>query len=380
MLSSCKTYSSTELPADMWASFRTLRGEQKPYASPFFDPDFARLIGQVRHDVSVLVEQDRGGLLAYWPMHIGMGGWARAVGGAFSDRNGPVVRAGAHIDISRFLHDHGISGFRTTGLVLHDQIGASPVKTVYTNISDLASGWMQFSATQKRAHPKFFKKIGRLHRKLEKEHSEIVFTFDDKCPERFERLIMLKRQHFAQSRRHDVLRPIWVRQMLDRLRGGACPDLETLLSTLRVDGQLAAAEFNLKSGDVLHGWLVAFAPEFGKYSPGMLLTHNILQAMPEHGLRYYDAGTGHTHYKKYFANSQSPIACGPFRPQDSVADLVGILGETWSFMEDNTPGNMSKNLARVRRRTDQILATEITMKQRILGFSRAAFPFISKAS
>jgi len=380
MLSSPRTFNSENLPDEMWTSFRELRRGQKPYASPFLDPDFARLIGKVRNDVSVFVEQDQDGLLAYWPMHIGMGGWARAVGGSFSDRNGPVVRADANIDISRFLCDHNISGFRTTGLVLCDQIEASPVETVYANISDLAQGWTQFAATQKQVHTKFFKKIARLHRKLAKEHSEVVFTFDDKCPKMFERLITIKRQNFAHTRRHDVLRPIWVKQMLDQLRQGACPDLKTILSTLRVDGQLAAAEFNIQSGDLLHGWLVAFAPEFGKYSPGMLLTHKILQALPEHGLRYYDAGAGHGHYKKYFANSQSPIAYGPFRPQDRVSNLVSILGETWSFMEDNTPENMAKNLERVRRRTDQILATEITMKQRVLGFSKAALPFMSKAS
>jgi len=39
------------------------------YASPFFDPGFARLIGKVRGDVSISVEEDQDGLLAYWPMH-----------------------------------------------------------------------------------------------------------------------------------------------------------------------------------------------------------------------------------------------------------------------------------------------------------------------
>ncbi|MBL4853675.1 MAG: GNAT family N-acetyltransferase [Robiginitomaculum sp.] len=382
-----KVYNSADLPDDMWASFRELRlgqmpnsHEQMPYDSPFFDPDFARLIGKVRGDVSITVEEDQDGLLAYWPLHIGMGGWARAIGVPFSDRNGPVVRAGETVDIAQYLHDHNISGFRTSGLVLSDRIEVNPIETVYANISDLRHDWESFAAQQTQTHKKFFKKLGRLSRKLEKEHSEIVFTFDDKCPEMFKRLITMKREQYARSKYHDVLRPSWVKQMLEQLRSGACPDLQTILSTLCIDGKLVAAELNIQSGNLLHGWLVAFDPEFGKYSPGMLLTHKIMQAMPGHGLRYYDAGTGQAHYKKYFTNTQTPIAQGPIYAQEKVINLVGILGETWSYMEDNTPYNMSKNLERVRRRTDQILGTEISTKQRVLGFSKAAFPFMSKAS
>ncbi len=380
MTSAPKVYNASDIPDEMWVAFRALRSGQMAYASPFFDPDFAHLVGKLRNDVSICVEQDQDGLLAYWPMHIGMGGWARGIGGTFSDRNGPVVRVGANIDISRYLHDHNISGFRTTGLVLCDQITVDPVETVTANISDLSQGWADFSAHQTQAHKKFFKKVGRLDRKLEKEHSEVVFTFDDKCPEMFRRLITMKREQYAHSKYHDVLRPIWVKQMLEQLRGGACPGLNTVLSTLRVDGKLIAAEFNLRSGTLLHGWLVAFDPKFGKYSPGMLLTHKILQAIPKHGLAYYDAGSGHGHYKKYFTNMTSTIAHGPIHAQDKTTNLVSMLGETWAFMEDKTPENISKNLGRVRRRTEQILSTETSTKQRVLGFSKAAFPFLSKAS
>ncbi len=380
MSSRFRTNNAADLPDEMWGSFRELRAGQKPYASAFFDPDFARLIAEVRGDVSITFTEDQDGLLAYWPMHIGLGGWARAVGVPFSDRNGPVVRTRANIDVAQYLQDHNISGFRTSALVLCDQITLDPVKTVDTNMSDLNGGWEPFIEGQTQLHKKFFKKIGRLERKLQKEHSEIIFTFDDKSPEMFQQLITMKRAHYSRSKYHDVLRPIWVRKMLDQLRFGACLDIKTVLSTLRVDGKLVAAELNLQSGNLLHGWLVAFDPDFGKYSPGMILTHKILEAMPEHGLRYYDAGTGKTHYKKYFANERSPIGQGPIYARKKVVNLVGIVGETWSYMEAKTPHGMSKNLERVRRRTDQILGTEISLGQRALGFGEAALPSIFKAS
>ena len=94
-----KIHNADDLSSETWNGFRSLRANQEAYKSGFLDPDFARLIAKVRRDVSVTIAEDENGLLAYWPMHIGMGRWARAIGFPFTDINGPIVRSGVIIDI-----------------------------------------------------------------------------------------------------------------------------------------------------------------------------------------------------------------------------------------------------------------------------------------
>lgn len=371
-----KIHNADNLSSETWNNFRSLRADQEAYKSGFLDPDFARLIAKVRRDVSVTIAEDENGLLAYWPMHIGMGRWARAIGFPFTDINGPIVRSGEIIDIQEYLQDMSIAGFRTSGLMLCDQVNINPAVVTNTNIANLEEGWSPFIAQQTRIYPKFFKKIARLGRKLDKEHSEVVFTFDDKCAETFHQLITMKRKQYARTKLHDVLRPSWVKKMLDMLRHGECENINTILSTLRVDGQLVAAEFNMQSSNLLNGWLTAYNPEFSKYSPGLLLTQHILKAMPQHELTHYDAGSGNSHYKKYFTNQLGPLAQGPIFAKTKVMNPIGIMGASWSFMETHTPSGISNNLARIRRRSDQIIGTETMLGQRVLGFSKAALPFL----
>jgi Acetyltransferase (GNAT) domain len=371
-----KIYNADTLSNETWESFQNLRADQKAYKSGFFDPDFARLITKVRRDVSVVIAEDKNGILAFWPMHIGLGKWTRAVGFPFADRNGPVVRFGETVDVPDYLQGAGISGFKTSGLMLCDQIALNPAIIANTNITNLQEGWRPFIAQQIKLYPKFFKKIARLSRKLEKEHSEVIFTFNDTCEETFHRLIAMKREQYARTKLHDVLRPDWVKKMLDMLRHGDCKKIKTVLSTLRVDGQLAAAEFNMQSGDLLHGWLTAYNPEFSKYSPGLLLTQNIIKAMPQQELAFYDAGSGNSYYKKYFTNQLSPLAQGPIFAETKVINPISIMGASWSFLETHTPSGISDNLTRIRRRSDQIMGTETMLGQRVLGFSKAALPFL----
>ncbi len=376
MLRTFKIDNADDLPDEIWDGFHALRADQEAYKSGFFDPDFVRLIAKVRKDVSITGAEDRDGLLAYWPMHIGMGTWARAIGFPFADINGPIVRSGETVDIPEYLQDMNIAGFRTSGLMLCDQVSINPVVIANANITNLEDGWSPFIAGQTSRYPKFFKKIARLSRKLDNEHSEVVFTFDDKCEDAFRQLITMKREQYARTHLHDVLRPSWVKIMLDMLRHGACKNIKTILSTLRVDGRLVAAEFNLQSGNLLHGWLTAYNLEFSKYSPGLLLTQHIIKAMPQHGLTHYDAGTGNAHYKKYFTNQLSPLAQGPIFAKTKIMNPIGIMGAGWSFMETHTPLGLSNNLAKIRRRSDQIIGTETMLGQRVLGFSKAALPFL----
>jgi len=369
-----RTYDANELTDADWDAFQALRAGQPAYDNPFFDPDFARLMAKVRDDTSVAVSEDLDGLLAYWPMHIGLGRWARAIGGPFSDRNGPIVRKGSHVDVAEFLKVHKVAGLTTVGLVVCDQFKADKLEITDASITELETDWETFLAAQTKEHPSYFKKMRRLRRKLEKEHADVVFTFDDQRPESYEQLIRLKREQYARTNKHDVLGVAWSQKMLEALRAGECPNLRTRLSTIYAGNQMVAAEFNLQSGNLLHGWLVCYDPAFYKYSPGNLLTMQILENMSAHGMTRYDAGTGSDHYKKYYANVSEPIANGSIRVDDAGINPIRMLGDGWGLVESVAPERLSEILVSMRRRADQIVSTETSLDQQMLGFAKAVIP------
>lgn len=357
-----------------WNAYHCLRAKQSNFASPFFDPSFAQLINDLRQDVTIATLEDDNGLLAFWPMHLGIGQTARACGGPFFDYNGPIVRQHAKINAIQMLETAGIAEYKTSGMMVCDQVKAGPILLCSSQRTDLTAGWSDFLTAQSACHPKFFKNMRRLNRKLEKDFSEVTFQFDNRNRADFDQLIQLKRRQFAQTGRHDVLAPKWVSKMLNALWNGYCAHTKTNFSTLHVDGKMMAAELNLRSGDLLHGWLVAYDPEFSKYSPGNLLLHKMLETMPEQGLVTYDAGIGSEHYKKYFSNQQIPVGSGVLRTNENQFNPASLLSRSLEYLETNMPGGQASTLQRIHRRSDQILSTETQWEKRALGYAKAILP------
>jgi len=210
-----------------------------------------------------------------------------------------------------------------------------------------------------------------LKRKLEREHSEIVFRFDDTSTDAFDKLISLKREQHRRSRLHDVLGPDWVVRMFRKLWDLNGTDLQVRLSSLYVDGAFTAGELNLQAGPVLHGWITAFDPVASRYSPGNILTQTILEHMLDHGLDCYDSGVGGDHYKKYIANTRPALGFGTLRTGPTKFSPGALTSSAWSLAERRAPTKLSTILARARRRSDMIQSTEVEFLPMLKGYLSA---------
>ncbi|MEM1087037.1 MAG: cellulose biosynthesis protein CelD, partial [Pseudomonadota bacterium] len=69
------------MSAELWTAYTALRDARSLYDDPFFDPDFARLVGQVREDTRIGVAFDGEDVVGFWPLHERPGLWARPIGG-----------------------------------------------------------------------------------------------------------------------------------------------------------------------------------------------------------------------------------------------------------------------------------------------------------
>lgn len=356
---------------EQWQIYAALRDARTIYDDPFFDPDFARLVGEVRADTRIGFASDRRGVFAVWPMHIRPGNWARPIGSPFSDWNGPILSQDTELLPQEILAGFEISGITTQGYLPVDSTRTTELDRVGANLSDLSDGWDAFYVNQEQRWPKHFKKMRRVYRNVARDFAEKRFVWDDTSDASFQRLLDLKQDQFARTGYHDVLKAPWTRALFDRLRSFQGPRLRSRVSTLSYDNHLAAAELNLESDTVLHGWITAFDQRFSAYSPGNMLVQEVLERMCDDGIKLYDAGPGLDHYKRHYANLQVPIELGVISGNVSQLTPARMAGHAWRFGEQLMPGKAATIMARARRRMDQIASVETSFAGRASGILNA---------
>lgn len=364
-------YRPEEMSAEQWQIYAALRDARAIYDDPFFDPDFARLVGEVRDDTRIGFASDKKGVFAVWALHLRPGNWARPIGAPFSDWNGPILAADTELSVEEILAGFDISGMTTQGFkpnAFHETDG---LRRVGANLSDLSDGWDAFIAGQQSAWPKHFKKMRRVYRNVERDFSGWQVNPDNSRRDHFQRVLELKQQQFVRTGYHNVLDADWAHALLDRLRSFEGPRLRSRLLTLEFDDQLAAGEINLQSDTVMHGWITSFDQSFKSYSPGNILLHEVLKQMPNDGLNIYDSGPGLDHYKRHYTNLQAPIDIGVIAGGAAPFQASRLAGQAWRFGEQVMPSGARSIMARARRRMDQIAAVDTTMSGRASGMLNA---------
>ncbi|MEO0551294.1 MAG: GNAT family N-acetyltransferase [Pseudomonadota bacterium] len=361
-----------QMGADLWSAYTELRNAQSRYDNPFFDPEFAAIISEVRDDTRFGIAFQGEDVVGVWPLHLRPGCWARPIGGPFSDVNGPILKQGINLAEETFLAGLGLAGLTSAGLLPQKTGRARPeLEREGLHLSDLSGGWEAFMAGQQKAWPKHFKKMRRLYRNVDRDFSESRFEWDETSDACFETLIDLKRRQFDRTGLHDVLKPAWAQSFLDRLRQHESDRMRLRMVALRFDDRIAAIEVNLQSDRVLHGWLTAFDPELSNYSPGNMLVQEMLQHMPQGDLSLYDAGIGLSHYKRHYCNLQQPLDVGTVRADVAAASPMRWAGQLWRLGERSMPGRLGNAMTRVRRRMDQIASSELTTGRRVAGLASA---------
>jgi CelD/BcsL family acetyltransferase involved in cellulose biosynthesis len=355
-----------------WRAFDALYEMAAQMSHPMLHPDYARLVSRVRPDTRVIAIEAGTELVGFWPIHLRPGRWARPVGGPFCDMHGPVLKPGISLDLHQLLSEVKLRGMTLTGLAGLADCRAKGLAPDTVHLTRLDQGWDAFLAAQTHAHARFFKKHWRLARKLHRDHASVEFVFDDQSPNSLQHLLELKSRQFRATGRHDVLASQWSRAFIDLLRAGDRDRLFARLSSLYVDGAFAGGELNLQSGAYLHGWMVGFDRRYADYSPGLHLAGRILKAMTEQGLTVYDAGVGHAHYKKYFSNAATTVWGGTLPSSQPGLSLSGLASSAYRTVERRAPTAPKAILGKIRRRSDQILASELSLSERVKGFVKAA--------
>ncbi|MDP1873219.1 GNAT family N-acetyltransferase [Phenylobacterium sp.] len=365
-MSPSQTLHPANLCSDDIAAWRTIAAAEPAFASPLLGPDFALAVGAVRPDARVAVWRRDGQAVGFLPHHLKTGGLARPIGAPLSDYHALVSRA--PLAPGEALAEAGLGALRFTGLVDPHDVFASAVRARrVAYVIDLESDAEAYLEDLRAQSPKRFKNYRRLQSKIARELGELTLSAPDQDRAAFDQLIAWKREQLQRTGAHDFLAPDWTRALMMNLFATTEGDFRGLMLTLRVDGRVVAGHFGVRLGDVYHPWIAATDPEAGAYSVGQLFLLQAIAAMPELGLRTYDLGPGHDHYKAPYALTQREIGEGTALAA-GAAGWRSRLGEgAWRL----AGAGCGPIAGRVRRRFETISDVEVTLSGRVRGLANA---------
>ena len=200
-----------------------------------------------------------------------------------------------------------------------------------------------------RAHSRdLLAQVGRRRRKLEREVGPVVCEWQSSQPEDdMARLEQWKSDQYARDGHVGPLR---------RSRGSPAPSAGCaesrdpactgVLTVLRAGDRLVAAHFGLLGPDRLSWWFPAYDPEFGRYSPGLILLLSLISEAAERAVPVIDLGRGEHGYKlrvtpHFYEVAEGCVDAGPpprlgampartlmaihAHPDDEVISTGGVL-------------------------------------------------------
>jgi CelD/BcsL family acetyltransferase involved in cellulose biosynthesis len=296
-----------DLPTEYVGRMAALADENPALASPFFQPQYAQTVAEVRDGIDMVVLASAGRAVGFYPFERMAGDVGRPVGGGMSNCQGVIAAAGTEWSAQAIAQAAGV---RTLGF--HHQIAEQhefdPFVTQRAEapVIDLAGGWDGFLAARNSAGVSSFNALPRKIRRLEREVGPISFVPRCSAPEAFDRLIEWKRAQYAQGSLHQE----WSVEVLRRLMAIDTPGFVGMLSALYAGDRLLAVHAGIRARRVWHYWYPSYDPELGRHSPGLVLIWEMCRWAADAGIARIDLGPGAGAHKDLFANSEMTVGVG----------------------------------------------------------------------
>ena len=293
-----------------WDGFRAASPE---LGSPFFAFDYNRIAGEHAPHAAVAVLHRGGRIAGFLPFQRRRGA-LQPLAAPLTDFHGLIAAPGEAIDLGRLVRRLGASAFRFSGLTAPVAPAGANGRNVLA--ADLRGGFDAYYAERRAVFAKYYKDKERAARSMERDHGAPEWRADDREPGLLDWIIERKREQYRRTGQYDVFACGWTADLLRRLRAERGPGIAGRIATLRLGGELAAAEYSLVSGSRMHFWFPAYAPDFARCSPGALLSLNTMRTVAAEGVTQADFGLDAEGYKKYYATPAGVAYEGvlPLRP------------------------------------------------------------------
>ena len=291
-----------------WAAF----AHATDLGSPFLSPEFAQVIGEVRDDARVGVIDEGSTTCAFFPFQIDSEHVGRPIGATIADAQAVMCDRDWDFDARELVAAAGLSCWHFDHLVL-SQAPFAPYQRQRHRAPfvDLRGGHEHF-LSEVRAHSRdLLAQVGRRRRKLEREVGPVVCEWQSSRPQDdLRRLEQWKSGQYARDETWDRFAAPWIAAAVRRLAESRQPGCTGVLTVLRAGDRPVAAHFGLLGRDRLSWWFPAYDPEFGRYSPGLILLLAVIAEAAGRAVPLIDLGRGEHGYKLRVTPLFSEVAEG----------------------------------------------------------------------
>lgn len=353
-----------DIDVEQW---QAIQASHPAFASPLLSTDFALAVSRARDDVRVAVYRSGGLAVGFLPHHRRPGGFGRPIGSPFSDYHALLSRTGLGLSGPEAIRLAGLRAFRHNGLIDPYRLFAGTAAVQHTYSIELPDTPEAFLEIVRSASPKKFKNYRRLQNRLG-EIGELRIG-PERSQQAYDQIMAWKSEQFIRTGVQDVLKPDWTRRLMQSLFDTTEGRMKGMLLTLYAGDVLVGGHFGVMAGGVFHPWIASTNPALAALSPGQAFLDQAIRSMPGLGIRVYDLGPGHDHYKKPFASTEREVGVGLTIVPGAVGALPRVREGVWSLGGLDRVGAVGQ----IRRRLDHIAAVDPSAGGRARGLLEAAW-------
>ena len=268
-------------------------------ANPFLSPEFAIAVGRFRPGTQVAVLTEGQSIMGFFPFERRRLSVGVPVCGWLSPCQGLIHAPGVQWDPRELLRSCRLSAWKFDNLVA-DQLSFRPYHAAVelSPMIDLADGFDAYYAKLRVKSPRFCRELARRSRKLAREAGELHMVADSGDTDVLRTLMAWKSKQYCRTGHVDRFEPPWFAALLDILLATRSEHVSGLLSVLYAGDEPVAAQFGLRTGNLLVGWFTAYNHRYRKYSPGLIHLKQLAGKLAAAGIQAIDMGGGATNYYK----------------------------------------------------------------------------------
>jgi CelD/BcsL family acetyltransferase involved in cellulose biosynthesis len=315
------------LTADQLARWSQIQQSDAALESPFFSPQFTRIVAVARDDVYVGVLEHDGRTVGFFPFQLGRWGAGRPVGWTISDYQGVVAERCAAWDAKELIRACGLKVWKFDHVIaVQPQFHPFGQTRRESPVIDVSVGFDTYLRERRDAGVGEISAAQRKMRKLEREQGDLRFERHVADPGALATLLRWKTDQYLRTGIADKFSHPWIRQVLELVHTSEDESFAGMLSLLFAGDRVVAAHLGMRSNSVWHYWFPAYDPEFARYSPGLTLLLKMAEQAPSLGIRAIDLGKGDERYKRSLMSGTVTLIEGRVE-LPSLAAVTGRAGE-----------------------------------------------------
>jgi CelD/BcsL family acetyltransferase involved in cellulose biosynthesis len=300
------------------------QGRSPSLASPYFSPEYTRLIAAARPDVRVALLEAGDGPVGFFPFQPGRFGVGAPVGSLITDYHGVIAAEGVRVDPVALLRACGLKTWRfrhvPAAQTAFEQFTRARCDSA---VIDVSGGFEEYTRERLAAGSHVVASLARKERKLERDHGPVRYLEHTPDPAVLALLMEWKVRQYLRTGAINALSRGWVREVLALAHGAQGEAFAGVLSLLCAGGRPVAVHLGIRSATVLHSWFPAYDPGFAHYSPGQILFLKMAESSPASGIHTIDLGPGRGQHKLVMKNSGSPLLEGAVEVPSLTAKAAG---------------------------------------------------------